>query len=152
MNKLYMKEAYGLLYEIENTLRIIIEDTMRSEYGMDWLIKAPSAMKYPPYRKHFSSFYYHELISFLKGYPCLVQVIPATTIIQLQNTIAIRNKIAHCKLLSSQEFDILKESFNMVIKSGYEIKIQKKLRKGMQKVKFVNDRREKVVIHRQGKK
>jgi len=112
---LAVTEAYGLLYEVENTLRFIIEDTMKNEYGLDWLIKAPLAMNYPPYKKHFSSFYYHELISFLKGYPCLAQLIPSTTIVQLQNTITIRNKIAHCKMVTSEEFNKLNEIYKVVM-------------------------------------
>lgn len=35
-----MKEAYGELYKIEISLRILIHEVMTEEYGPGWLIKA----------------------------------------------------------------------------------------------------------------
>lgn len=61
----FMKEAYGELYKIEISLRILIHEVMTEEYGPGWLIKAPVSMGYRPYQKPLSSFYYHELISFI---------------------------------------------------------------------------------------
>lgn len=43
----FMKEAYGLFYKIETTLRQIIESRMKEEYGIDWLLQAPLSMRYP---------------------------------------------------------------------------------------------------------
>ncbi|MFC3040409.1 hypothetical protein ACFOGI_09075 [Virgibacillus xinjiangensis] len=68
----YMKEAYGLLFEIETGLIEYIEQTMEETYGIGWQIQAPATMKYKPYSKHFDSFYYHELISMLRAYPVLL--------------------------------------------------------------------------------
>ena len=47
----FMKNAYGLLYRLENTLRTFINETMEKKYGADWIIKAPLSMKYPPIKK-----------------------------------------------------------------------------------------------------
>lgn len=103
----FMEKSYGLFYKIENILRVVIDRTMRKHYGIDWIIQAPLSMNYLPYKKHFSAFYFHELISQLKGYPCLTHLFPHAIILQLEKTVSIRNKIAHCKLLSSHEFHIL---------------------------------------------
>lgn len=102
-----MKEAYGLLYEIENSLRRTITLSMKSEYGIDWLIQAPLSMQYKTYSKNFSSFYYHELISLLPAYPCIFQHFSTEIINKLQQTIPIRNKIAHTHFLTQTEFETL---------------------------------------------
>ncbi|MFC2948129.1 Swt1 family HEPN domain-containing protein [Virgibacillus sediminis] len=98
----YMKEAYGLFFEIETGLSQYIEQTMEKAYGVGWLIQAPATMKYKPYSKHFESFYYHELISMLRAYPCFPKL-PKDVYLQLVRTVPIRNKIAHCKSISDEE-------------------------------------------------
>ncbi len=100
----FMKEAYGELYKIEISLRILIHEVMTEEYGPGWLIKAPVSMGYRPYQKPLSSFYYHELISLLSSYPCLKQIFREDCILLLRNTISIRNNIAHCKSIQNDEF------------------------------------------------
>jgi len=71
-----MKEAYGLLFEIENTLRQFIERSMQTTYGIGWQTAAPTSMKYKVSTKRFDSFCYHELISMLQAYTCLSDIIP----------------------------------------------------------------------------
>ncbi|GAQ19130.1 6-phospho-beta-glucosidase [Oceanobacillus picturae] len=126
----FMKKAYGILYEIENLLRYSIEDTMSKEYGNDWFLKAPLTMKYQLYKKSFSSFYYHELISLIKGYPCFTTKFNSSAIIQLQETIPIRNKIAHCKALTQEEYDKLEVAHyatKMSVLSEVIIKLKNKM-------------------------
>lgn len=66
-----MKQAYGELYELENTLRIYIKETMMQHYGIDWWIRAPIVSNYPAHKRQFNELYYHELISLLSAYDCL---------------------------------------------------------------------------------
>ncbi|MFC3040411.1 Swt1 family HEPN domain-containing protein [Virgibacillus xinjiangensis] len=111
----YMKEAYGLLFEIETGLSQYIEQTMEKTFGIGWQIKAPATMKYKPYSKHFNSFYYHELISMLRAYPCFADI-PKDVYLQLIRTVPIRNKIAHCKSVNNEEMARLQDTFKLVMK------------------------------------
>jgi len=110
----FMKEAYGLLYEIENILRRYIEQTMQKEYGSGWLIEAPMAMKYKPYNKSYDIFYLHELVSILRGYPCFVEI-SDNIYYALAQTVYIRNKVAHCQDISEKEMDTLQSTNKMVM-------------------------------------
>ena len=102
-----MKFAYGVLYRLENNLREYIKETMTREYGHGWWIKAPLANNYPAYKKHFNNLYFHEVISLLLAYECSITQFPATLQSQLTATIPIRNKIAHMKVLSEEEYQQL---------------------------------------------
>ncbi|MFC2947663.1 hypothetical protein [Virgibacillus sediminis] len=110
----YMKEAYGLLFEIETGLSQYIEQTMEETYGIGWQIQAPVTMKYKPYSKHFTSFYYHELISMLRAYPCFDEL-PKDVYLQLLRTIPLRNKIAHCKSISDPEMTQLQDTYKLAM-------------------------------------
>ncbi len=102
-----MMYAYGMLYQIENALRSYIERNMKEYYGVDWYICAPLYMKYPPYKKSFSSLNLHELISMLSAYECLQCAFENSDILHLQTIISIRNKIAHSHKLIRSEYDKL---------------------------------------------
>src|SRR5690625_4762465 len=118
-----MKVAYGALYTLENNLREYIKETMTKEYGHGWWIKAPIANKYPAYKKHFNNFYFHEVISLLLSYECLSTQFPAALLSELKAAIPIRNKIAHMKLLSEEEFQELLDT-NMQVKAVINKKVE----------------------------
>ncbi|MEC5425298.1 hypothetical protein QGM71_17590 [Virgibacillus sp. C22-A2] len=103
----FMKNAYGLLYEVENKLHYTIESVMRNEYGIAWFINGPKAMKYLPYRKGLKFFNYYELLALMRGYPCFTNYFSKIIFISLHETIPIRNKIAHCHVISQDEYDLL---------------------------------------------
>lgn len=111
----FMKEAYGVLYEIETGLRQYIELTMKTTYGVGWFIKAPLTMKYKPYTKHFDNFDYHELISMLRAYSCFDDI-PKGVYSQLLMTVPTRNKIAHCKIVSEAEKVELQDTYKLLLK------------------------------------
>ncbi|MFC2948507.1 hypothetical protein [Virgibacillus sediminis] len=111
----YMKEAYGLLYELETGLGQYIEMTMEKTYGIGWQVQAPIAMKYKPHSKRFDSFYYHELVSILRAYPCFSEL-PKDVYLQLLRTVPIRNKIAHCKSISDEEMMQLQNTCGLAMK------------------------------------
>lgn len=104
----YMKDAYGMLYQIENKLRLNIAQTMKKEYGSNWLKRAPFENKYEPYKKgNLNDFLLYELIRMIYSYECLKYMIniPEKEISLIPS---IRNKIAHSKLISKSEYDTLK--------------------------------------------
>lgn len=113
----FMKEAYGMLYELENITRIIIDKTMIKNYGIDWFIKAPLTKRYQSYRKQFSKFYLHELISLINSYDCLSILFTSKEIFLIRNTLPIRNKIAHSKLISDYDFEQLSIALKIIKKS-----------------------------------
>ncbi|RKQ32306.1 hypothetical protein [Oceanobacillus halophilus] len=108
----FMKEAYGLLYEIENLLREEIETIMIRKYGIGWMIKAPTLNKYKPLvKRDIHEFYLHELISLASSYDC-INSSSASTLKKLRNITSIRNKIAHSKPIQQEEFYLLQEVYH----------------------------------------
>lgn len=114
----FMQKAYGILYELENLTRLIINKTMTKIYGIGWIIKAPLTKKYQSYKKDFSKFYLHELVSMITSYECLTILFTSTEIRQIQSTFPIRNKIAHSKLITNNEFKQLSVALK-VLKNVY---------------------------------
>ena len=114
LNTELMKQAYGKLYEIENHLRLMINETMIKEYGIGWLIKAPSINRYKPYQKNFTNFYLHELVSMLSSYACLKAMFDSKEIKIFVSILSVRNKIAHCNLISDEELDQLHETLTIL--------------------------------------
>ncbi|SFE50444.1 hypothetical protein SAMN05216238_1219 [Lentibacillus persicus] len=110
----FMKQAYGLVYEIENCLRRYIEQTMQKEYGVGWFIEGPLVMKYKPYNKNYNTFHFHELVSMLRGYPCFVETTD-TIYYELTQTVEIRNKVAHSQDISDKEMVLLQRVHKMVM-------------------------------------
>src|SRR5690625_3593215 len=102
-----MMNAYGLLYNIENTLRSYITHNMSEHYGIGWYIKAPSVEKHLPYKKNLSSLNLNDLITMVAAYDCLKRLFDMRDIRKLRLIIPIRNKIAHSHKLSNEEYDKL---------------------------------------------
>ncbi|MFB9974354.1 hypothetical protein FPQ10_10295 [Allobacillus sp. SKP2-8] len=117
----FMKQAYGMLYDLENQLRKVISITMTEEYGSGWLIQAPLTNLYKPYRKNFSRFYLHELVSMLSSYECFSEIFKVKEIAQLKSILPIRNKIAHCKLITKEELRLLSYVLGFVNETAHSI-------------------------------
>src|SRR5690625_344688 len=110
MELLMMINTYGLLYNIENTLRSYITHNMSEHYGIGWYIKAP-VEKYLPYKKDFSSLNLHDLIAMVATYDCLKRSFDKQDIRKLRIINPIRNKIAHSRKLSNEEYDKLYNAY-----------------------------------------
>lgn len=110
-----MRNAYSMLYIIENSLRSYIIQNMRKDYGLDWYRVAPRKQKLRSYNKSFNKLYFHELIPFIIVYPCLSNNLPNNLANDLRNLISIRNKIAHHKYLTNDEFNKLVACYNKLI-------------------------------------
>lgn len=100
-----MKEAYGMLYEIETKLRRMVVTNLLKRYGHNWLVT-----------RYETKMYIHDLISCFGKYP---QALPHFDRPQLSNLYklpAIRNKVAHAVLIEDSEFKHLEKCFRLVKK------------------------------------
>jgi|SRR5690625_913297 len=111
MELLMMMNAYELLCNFENTLRSYITHNMNEHYGIGWYIKAPSVEKHLPYKKDFSSLNLHDLIAMVAAYDCLKRSCDKQDIRKLRIINPIRNKIAHSRKLSNEEYDKLYNAY-----------------------------------------
>lgn len=110
-----MKEAYTMMYIIENSLRTLIVDKMEIIYGINWYRDAPRKEHLKPYNKNFDRLHFHELIPFLFVYPCFKQYIPDKFIQYLHRLIPLRNKIAHNIFLSNSDYERLSKYFRYIV-------------------------------------
>jgi hypothetical protein len=125
-----MKSAYEYLYKMENILRNYIQDTLQVNYGSNWLIVAPKSLNYRLFKKNPSNYNYHETISLLAAYPCLSFNYKDSLLNKLEMIIPIRNKIAHCHLISQDELDFLINVYLSVLERC-NININKRNRSGV---------------------
>lgn len=98
-----MKEAYGMLYEIETKLRKMVITHLLKQYGQTWLIK-----------RYENKMYLHDLISYFGKY---TQALPHFDQLQLRSLCKlpnIRNKVAHAHLIDDEEFRHLRKCYRLV--------------------------------------
>lgn len=95
-----MKDAYGLLFEIETGLRHFINHQMSIKYGTNWYKTAPQCGRYP--HEFLRKPYFHELEGYFHRYPCFS--IPRSFITSLRKLYPIRNQIAHCNNLTQTQY------------------------------------------------
>lgn len=103
-----MKEAYAMLYEIENHLRLIIKTNMHKEYGCHWV-----AILYE--KRDEKTSYYHELVAFFGKYPKVLTHFNSKQLKLLKQLTPIRNKIAHSHLIAQTEYELLEQCYQFVI-------------------------------------
>ncbi|MCK6255464.1 hypothetical protein LCY76_02340 [Fictibacillus sp. KIGAM418] len=124
----HMKNAYAQLYEIENTLRLIITSTMETKYGANWYnIISIKLLKRRPH-KEFINLNFHELITLFRISPELIKIFPINIIKSFPSIYPIRNKIAHCKYLNDDELLKLNNfhlRFINVLSSMQKVKIDR---------------------------
>jgi hypothetical protein len=104
-----MKEAYAMLYEIENHLRLIIKTNMHQKFGCHWV-----SILYEKRDEHTS--YYHELVAFFGKYPQVLTHFNSNQLNLLKQLTPIRNKIAHSHLITKTEYELLEQCHQFVIK------------------------------------
>lgn len=109
MNTPLMKEAYSLLYEIENHLRLIVKTNMQKKYGYHWV-----SILYE--KRDEQTSYFHELVAFFGKYPQVLPHFSTEQLKLLQRLTPIRNKIAHSHLITQTEYELLKQGHQLVIK------------------------------------
>ncbi|RST76219.1 hypothetical protein D4T97_005415 [Siminovitchia acidinfaciens] len=104
-----MISAYQYLFEIENTLRSIVKEQMQQAWGPNWENISPLINKRP--RRTFHSLHFHDLIAWYRVYPPLDSIFPQKLLTDMVSIIPIRNKIAHCRFLSSSEYKKLESVY-----------------------------------------
>lgn len=109
MNTSLMKEAYSMLYEIENHLRLIVKTNMQKKYGYHWV-----SILYE--KRDEQTSYYHELVAFFGKYPHALTHFNQKQLKLLQQLTPIRNKIAHSHLITQTEYELLEQCYQFVIK------------------------------------
>lgn len=104
-----MKEAYAMLYEIENHFRLIIKTNMQEKYGCHWV-----SILYE--KRDEQTSYYHELVAFFGKYPHVLAHFNSDQLMLLKQLTPIRNKIAHSHLITQTEYKLLEQCREFVVK------------------------------------
>ncbi len=104
-----MKEAYSMLYEMENHLRLIVKTNMEKKCGDRWV-----SILYENRDEKTSCF--HELVAFFGKYPHILTHFKKEQLNSLRQVSPIRNKIAHSHLINETEFKLLEKCYKFVIK------------------------------------
>jgi len=100
------KIAYGWIYEVERSLKSLIEYHLRHEYGLGWKSKIYEKRK-------LEVAYFHETISYFGKYPPLLNIFTSHELHELYKTTTIRNRICHMKFLLEDEFEHLYGGYQM---------------------------------------
>lgn len=99
----FMKDAYGMLYEIEVKLNRMIIANITKEYGPTWLLK-----------KYETKTALHTLISYFVRYPNTLPHFTEAQIKKLYKLPNIRNKVAHAILIEENEYKQLEKCYRLV--------------------------------------
>ncbi|WLD93351.1 hypothetical protein [Alkalihalobacillus sp. AL-G] len=106
-----MVKAYQKVYEIETNLRDKVDKKMINHYGDNWYSAAPKREKKLRIKKNIKNMQLYELEQLLhykifgnlhKNYPRFIQLLRAVY--------PLRNKIAHCQVLTNKEHIFLKQT------------------------------------------
>ena len=109
-----MKNAYGMLYVIETSLRSFIKESLMNRYGQQWEHIAPRAVLRRPTSKAFDEFNYYELVFYLSSFSLVAGKNRNRVITSLKGISEVRNKIAHCKNLDSNDWALLEEAYRSI--------------------------------------
>lgn len=102
-----MKVAYGILYNLENSLRIYIEQMMQEYYGIHWNHVAPRKEHNSPHKISIDSLNFTDYTSYFNLYPKAFKSVLPKYSTYLRELYPIRNKIAHHHPLSNEEYQTL---------------------------------------------
>lgn len=98
-----MKDAYGMLYEIETKLHRMVITNLIKNYGQTWLIQ-----------RYDNKIYLHDLISYFGKYPKVLTHFDRPQLYKLFKLPAIRNKVAHAVLIDENEYKHLTKCYRLV--------------------------------------
>jgi hypothetical protein len=79
----FMKDAYAILYEIENRLRLFAIKKMEKEYGIHWEIIASRRINNVVTRAKFQELHFDQIVSYYRVFPILSSALPAEISLQL---------------------------------------------------------------------
>lgn len=104
MNIDMMTQAYRMLYEIETTLREIVDRKMTAYYGYLWRRKLNEEGRD----------YYHDTVSYFGKYNPLLSIFTQEERQLLYSLYPVRNKICHMHLFTLSEYDLLIQCHELV--------------------------------------
>ena len=87
----HMTQAYRMLFEIETTLRNVIEFKMFESYGHIWRSM---------FHEHKRKYFYHDTVACFGKYQPLIEVFDDEQRRMLYELNEIRNKVCHMELIS----------------------------------------------------
>lgn len=100
-----MQAAYGLMYEVENSLRKYIKQEMNKSFGPHWFQIAPRiVLKRPPSKTFDSLLFYEYERLYLRTYSKVFEALSEEFYKHLHVLYPLRNKVAHCHDLCEREF------------------------------------------------
>lgn len=106
--KVQICEAFSLIYDIETTLRKIVNKSMTEWYGYHWRTRLRETTDLKKY-------YFHDLIALLFRYPLAFQQFQNRKV-SINRLIHIRNLTCHMRALSDDDFRLLKECHEFICK------------------------------------
>lgn len=108
-----MQTAYQYLFDLENTLRLTAKKRLEQLYGPRW----PDVIQRLSGRlgTNFNKLTFFDLVTWYQTIPSLRQIYANDTYSKLFSIVPIRNKIAHCRMLTKGEFRHLKSVYELVI-------------------------------------
>ncbi len=102
-----MKNSYGYLLIIENGIKERIRIQLNCIYGYDWHIIVKKKYNIKLLDKSLEKMYLHEIISLVRMVPELNKKYDQEIIIDLMKLTEIRNKVAHCNVITEEEYTFL---------------------------------------------
>lgn len=106
----YMTSAFRTLYEIETILKYTIQSTYFRIYGSNW-------ERYMATKKPIDRMLYHEVVNLFKFKECLGDYFTNDELVSLGRLSFIRNDIAHMRVITPVEYELLQECHHFVLRS-----------------------------------
>ncbi|MGJ9383881.1 hypothetical protein [Salipaludibacillus sp. CF4.18] len=96
----YMTSAYKVLYEIETLLKYNIHSTFYKRHGLRW-------EEFVTFKKPLEIMFFRDVLTLYLEHPLFKNYFDNEEIILLLNLRPIRNDIAHMKVITTEEYDLL---------------------------------------------
>lgn len=104
MNYKMLVRSYSYLLVIENNIRNKTISRLEKDIGQNWKWKIRKRYFNSLTNKSIENMFFHELISLINLVPELHKDYDENTLYRLRELTNIRNKVAHCKVISNDEF------------------------------------------------
>ncbi|RKL69147.1 hypothetical protein CR203_03705 [Salipaludibacillus neizhouensis] len=96
----YMTSAYRMLYEIETQLKYHVHSTLFRKHGWRW-------EEYLKFKKPLDDMLFREVLNLYEKHPLFRNYFEYDELTFLLSSKPIRNDIAHMKVISSDEYNLL---------------------------------------------
>ncbi|WP_416151145.1 hypothetical protein ACM26V_09330 [Salipaludibacillus sp. HK11] len=103
----YMTSAYRMLYEVETLLKYNVHSALFRKRGWKW-------EEHATFKKPLDEMYFPEVLSLYEKHPLFMYYFDYKELSFLLSLKPIRNDIAHMKVITSEEYNLLVKSFQTV--------------------------------------